>query len=158
MMQPDADNASPDAAARSTGARSDQRFPRVAFIYCLLFEEKLLSRTGTNPRGIHEALHRTVCDKLHRRYLRGLTADDLSQYRCRRHNLKQRAAVRPQRDDGDLISLVAVGFRDIESGRPRLPRAGKITLGVRGTGFLLVDGAPNAGQVEPHRGDGGGGA
>src|SRR4051794_29542001 len=92
MMQPDADNARPDAAAKSIGTRNDQRFPRVAFIYCLLFGRKLLSRTGTDPRGIHQALGRTSCDELHRRYLRGLTANHLSQYRCRRHYLKQGGA------------------------------------------------------------------
>jgi hypothetical protein len=32
MMQPDADNASPAAAAKSIGARNDLRFPRLAFI------------------------------------------------------------------------------------------------------------------------------
>src|SRR4051812_25593337 len=108
MMQPEADIARPDTAAKSIGARNDQRFPRVAFIYCLLFRRKLLSRTGTNPRAIHQALRRTFCDKLHRRYLGGLTANHLSQYRCRRHYLKQRAAVRSQRLDRNLIPLAAV--------------------------------------------------
>ena len=61
---------------------------RVAFICCLLFGRKLLSRTGTDARAIHLALRRTSCDKLHRRYLGRLTADHLPQYRCRRHDLK----------------------------------------------------------------------
>src|SRR6266496_806872 len=150
MMQPESDNATPDTAAKRAGVCNDQRFPRVAFIDCLLFRIKLLSRTGTDPRAIHLALGRTCCDKLHRRHLGRLTANHLSQYRCRRHYLKQWAAVGSQRLDRNLISLGAVGFRDIERRRARLPRARKITLGVRGTGFLVVDGASDSGEVQPH--------
>src|SRR3954462_2451628 len=157
MMQPESDNATPDTAAKSIGVRNDQRFPRVAFIDCLLFRRKLLSRTGTDPRAIHLALGRTCCDKLHRRYLGGLTAKHLSQYRCRRHYLKQGTSVGSQRLDRNLIPLGAVRFRDIERRRPRLPPAGKITLGVRGTGFLVVDGASDPGEVQPHPGYRGGG-
>src|SRR6478609_7419489 len=126
MMQPEADNARPDTAAKSTGARNDQRFPRVAFIYCLLFRRKLLSRTGTDPRAIHLALRRTSCDKLDRRYLGGLTAHDLSQYRCRRLNLKrgERNAVRSHGLQVDAVPVAAMGLGDIERRRPGLARAG----------------------------------
>src|SRR3954464_8666838 len=136
MMQPESDNATPDTAAKSTGVRNDQRFPRVAFIDCLLFRRKLLSRTGTDPRAIQLALGRTCCDKLHRRYLGGLTANHLSQYRCRRHYLKQwdRDAVRSHGLHGDAVPVFAMGLGDVERRRPGLARAREITLGLSVTG------------------------
>src|SRR6185436_11058809 len=128
MKHPDADNASPDTTANSRGPRNDLRFPSPFIRFSCLEERKLQSRTGADSRAIHLAFRRTECDKLHRLNLGGLTARDLSQYRCRRHYLKQLGAVRPDRRDRNLVPLVAAGFFDVERRRPRLASAGEITL------------------------------
>ena len=156
MMQPEGENARPDTAASSTGARNDQRFPRVAFICCLLFGRKLLSRTGTDPRAIHQALRRTSCDKLHRLYLGGLTANHLSQYRCRRLYLKrgERNAVRSRPPPPRLRYLfAAVGFGDVERRRPVWRAQGKSHWACPAQGAVArnrVPGSVDALQKQPH--------
>ena len=142
MMQPEADNARPDTAAKQHGGAQRPTISTSGFhLLSSCLEEKLLSRTGADPRAIHLALRRTLCDKLHRLDLGGLTADDLSQYRCRRLYLKrgERDAVRSHGLHGDAVPVAAMGLGDVERCRPGLARAGEITLGLSGTGLVALE-------------------